>query len=78
MNFQIMPLLKPPLKPTLKYTIVISQILFREGKPAMIKITSAKARMIFFVLTVVLFVLGSGAPEAGGGVILRSSWFIGF
>ena len=44
----------------------------------MFKISSAKTRMIFFVLTVVLFVLGSGAPEAGGGVILRSAWFIGF
>ncbi len=78
MNFQIMPLLKPPLKPTLKYTIAISQILFREGKSEMTKFTTAKARMIFFVLTVILFVLGSGAPEAGGGVILRSAWFIGF
>lgn len=44
----------------------------------MIKISSAKTRMIFFVLTVVLFVLGSGAPEAGGGVIMHSTWFIGF
>lgn len=44
----------------------------------MIKITSAKARMILFVLTVALFVLGSGAPEVGGGVIMRSTWFIGF
>jgi len=43
----------------------------------MTKISSAKARMIFFVLTVVLFVLGSGAPEAGGGVILRSLSLIG-
>ncbi len=44
----------------------------------MIKISSAKTRMIFFVLTVVLFVLGSGAPEVGGGVINRATWFIGF
>lgn len=35
----------------------------------MSKTSSSKARIVLFVLTVVLFVLGSGAPEAGGGVI---------
>ncbi len=35
----------------------------------MSKSSSSKARIVLFVLTVVLFVLGSGAPEAGGGVI---------
>ena len=27
------------------------------------------SRVVWFVLTVALFVLGSGAPEAGGGII---------
>lgn len=44
----------------------------------MAKFTTAKARLILFVFTIVLFVLGSGAPEAGGGAILRSTLFIGF
>ncbi|MHB0988824.1 MAG: hypothetical protein ACYC3P_09205 [Bellilinea sp.] len=44
----------------------------------MAKFTTSKARLILFVSTIVLFVLGSGAPEAGGGAILRSARFIGF
>ncbi|MHB0924459.1 MAG: hypothetical protein ACYC6H_09365 [Bellilinea sp.] len=35
----------------------------------MTKLTASKARIIYFVLAVTLFVLGSGAPLAGGGVI---------
>lgn len=45
----------------------------------MTKLTTSKARILFFVLTVVLFVLGSGAPEAGGGVIEGYKiWLAGF
>jgi len=42
------------------------------------KLSSANVRVITFVLTVVLFVLGSGAPEAGGGVIMRFFSIFGF
>ncbi len=43
------------------------------------KLSSSNIRVATFVLTVVLFVLGSGAPEAGGGVIMRFvSMFFGF
>jgi len=35
----------------------------------MTKLTASKTRVLYFVLTVILFVLGSGAPLAGGGVI---------
>jgi hypothetical protein len=38
----------------------------------MSKLSSAKMRVVFFVLTVGLFVLGSGAPEVGSGVIMKS------
>lgn len=44
----------------------------------MSKLSSAKLRIAFFVLTVVLFVLGSGAPEVGSGVINKAMFFIGF
>lgn len=45
----------------------------------MTKLTVSKNRVLFFVLTVALFVLGSGAPEAGGGVIERAFiWLAGF
>jgi hypothetical protein len=30
---------------------------------------SPKARLIFFVATLALFVIGAGAPEAGGGFL---------
>ncbi len=33
------------------------------------------SRVVLFVLTVALFVLGSGAPEAGGGIINRINFF---
>jgi len=39
------------------------------------KVGSTKVKMIFFLITLVLFVLGSGAPESGGGIIERI-WFI--
>jgi hypothetical protein len=42
------------------------------------KLSSSKVRVITFVMTVVLFVLGSGAPEAGGGVIMRFMSIFGF
>jgi len=42
------------------------------------KVFSNNARFITFVLTIVLFVLGSGAPEAGGGVINRFFSIFGF
>lgn len=42
----------------------------------MTKLTASKSRVLFFILTVVLFVLGSGAPEAGGGVIERAVLWI--
>ena len=35
----------------------------------MTKLTASKARVLYFVLAITLFVLGSGAPLAGGGVI---------
>lgn len=35
----------------------------------MAKLSASKARIILFVLTVAMFVIGSGAPSAGGGVI---------
>lgn len=35
----------------------------------MTKLTASKARVVYFVLAITLFVLGSGAPLAGGGVI---------
>lgn len=35
----------------------------------MTKLTATKSRILYFVLIVALFVLGSGAPLAGGGVI---------
>ncbi len=34
------------------------------GKPGYSKI-----RFVLFLLAIILFVLGSGAPEAGGGII---------
>ncbi|HWR65532.1 MAG TPA: hypothetical protein VN364_05395 [Bellilinea sp.] len=42
------------------------------------KLSSSNVRVVTFVLTIVLFVLGSGAPEAGGGVIMRSLAIFGF
>lgn len=42
----------------------------------MTKLSASKARILFFVFTVVLFVLGSGAPEAGGGVIDRATMLL--
>ncbi len=33
------------------------------------KAVKGKVQLILFVIVLVLFVLGSGAPEAGGGVI---------
>jgi len=44
----------------------------------MSKLSTAKLKVVFFVLTVALFVIGSGAPEASGGVIMNARWFIGF
>lgn len=38
----------------------------------MSKLTASKSRILYFVLIVALFVLGSGAPLAGGGVIDRA------
>lgn len=35
-------------------------------------------RVVLFVLTVAMFVLGSGAPEAGGGIINRIITFPGW
>lgn len=29
----------------------------------------SKIRLIFFVLTLVLFIIGAGAPDAGGGFV---------
>jgi hypothetical protein len=52
--------------------------LLREGKFVMKKLSSSNVRVITFVLTVVLFVLGSGAPEAGGGVICKLFAIFGF
>ncbi len=42
------------------------------------KLSSSNVRVVTFVLTIVLFVLGSGAPEAGGGVICRFLTTFGF
>lgn len=44
----------------------------------MSKLSSSKLRIAFFVLTVIMFVLGSGAPEASGGVINKAMFLIGF
>lgn len=33
------------------------------------KVGSSRLRLILFLLAVVLYVLGAGAPEAGGGII---------
>lgn len=30
---------------------------------------SSKVRLVFFVLTLVMFVVAAGAPEAGGGAV---------
>lgn len=35
------------------------------------KATNNKVRLVLFLLVLVLFVLGTGAPEAGGGIIDR-------
>ena len=39
------------------------------------KTGNAKVRFVLFLLALVLFVLGSGAPEAGGGVSERLPFF---
>lgn len=36
------------------------------------KLTARKSQALYFVLAIVLFVLGSGAPLEGGGVIDRA------
>jgi hypothetical protein len=35
-------------------------------------------RVVLFALTVALFVIGAGAPEASGGVIFACRTFLGF
>ena len=35
------------------------------------KVSPAKVKLVLFVLTLALFVLGAGAPEAGGGIGAR-------
>lgn len=35
------------------------------------KADNTKVRLVLFLLVLVLFVLGSGAPEAGGGITDR-------
>ena len=41
-------------------------------------VIAAKTRLVFFVITVALFILGAGAPEAGGGIINSSTTFFGW
>lgn len=48
---------------------------YKKGEAEMKKINS---RVVLFVLTVAMFVLGSGAPEAGGGIINRIFTFPGW
>ena len=35
------------------------------------KVNPAKVKIVLFVLSLALFVIGAGAPEAGGGIIGR-------
>jgi hypothetical protein len=43
------------------------------------KVGSSKIKLVFFLIVLVLFVLGSGAPEAGGGIINSQGFFgLGF
>jgi hypothetical protein len=41
------------------------------------KVGSSTVKFVLFLLVIILFVLGSGAPEAGGGII-NSGRIFGF
>jgi hypothetical protein len=54
--------------PVLRLTFSIIQLLyiFLKESPMFAKVLKTDVRVIVFVLTVVLFVLGAGAPGTGG------------
>ena len=41
----------------------------RDLKIQISKVSPVDVRLVLFVLTLVLFVLGAGAPDAGGGIV---------
>jgi hypothetical protein len=43
----------------------------REATVLFSKMDGQKIRFAFFLLTVVLLVVGAGAPDAGGGVVIH-------
>ena len=42
------------------------------------KLSASKSRLLYFVLTVVMLVIGAGAPAAGGGIIESIGRGLGF
>lgn len=41
----------------------------RDLKLNLSKVSPVDVRLVLFVLTLVLFALGAGAPDAGGGIV---------
>lgn len=41
-------------------------------------VIASKTRLVVFVMTVAMFILGAGAPEAGGGIINSVTMFFGW